>query len=231
VTGPANPVPEDRPVDDAVAYAGTAPVVGEDAVPYDASGAPRTVDPRRPVSRHGRSRHPWRLAAVAVIAVGVLVLVGGYFWVRSQADPSGPQGAQVIVTVPVGSGENAVGSLLASKGVISSSFAFRIWSQFNSLPGIRSGLYAFRMNSSFGQAQSVPRHRRDRTCSLARLSKLRPGDFQLDQTLAQTAVDLGEQLRVVGHAAANLHRLCGSLLGRNVENNACRTGAVLQDCP
>lgn len=144
----------DRPVDTAVPYADSA-VIGDDAIPYDPSGAPRTVDPRRPASRHGRTRHPWRLTAVAVIVVGVVVLVGGYLWVRSQADPSGPQGAQVVVTVPVGSGENAAGSLLASKGVISSALAFRIWSQFNSLPGIRPGLYAFHMNSSFGQAQAV----------------------------------------------------------------------------
>jgi len=162
VTGPVEPVdpgsapePGGRPDDGGLPRADTAAVIGDDAVPYDTREAPRTVDPRRPAAGHGRARHPWRLAAVAVIVVGVVVLVGGYFWVRSQADPSGPQGAQVIVTIPLGSGENAAGSLLASKGVISSALAFRIWSQFNSLPGIRSGPYAFRMNSSFGQAQSV----------------------------------------------------------------------------
>jgi UPF0755 protein len=99
--------------------------------------------------------HPLRIAALVVIAVGLVVLVGGTLWIQHEADPSGPQGAQVVVTVPSGSGENATASLLASKGVISNAFAFRIWSQFNSLPGIRSGPYAFRMNSSFGQAQAV----------------------------------------------------------------------------
>jgi UPF0755 protein len=95
------------------------------------------------------------MTALVVIVVGILVLVGGYFWVKSEADPSGPHGAQVIVTVPVGSGESAVGTLLASKEVIGSALAFRIWSQFNSLPGIESGSYAFNRNMSFGQAQAV----------------------------------------------------------------------------
>jgi len=131
-----------------------------DAVPYERAAAPRTVDPRARPAGHGRhrsdgSRHPWRLAALAVIVGGLVLLVAGYLWVQHEADPSGPQGAQVVVTVPVGAGENATANLLASRGVITSALAFRIWSQFNSLPGIRPGPYAFRANSSFGQAQAV----------------------------------------------------------------------------
>jgi len=75
--------------------------------------------------------------------------------VQHEASPSGPQGAQVVVSVPVGSGENATASLLASRGVITSSFAYRIWAQFHSLPGVRPGAYAFRQNSSFAQVQDV----------------------------------------------------------------------------
>ena len=152
-TGAADPaaaaVPDERgaPSDGAVPYsAGLHPDGGE---------PPRAVGPRRPGARHGRTPHPWRIAALVVIAIGLVVLVGGYLWVRSEADPSGPQGAQVIVTVPAGSGESATGTLLADKGVIGSALAFRVWSQFNSLPGIEAGTYAFRSNSSFGQVQSV----------------------------------------------------------------------------
>ncbi len=137
----------------------TDPLPSDDAVPYaeapSGDVAPRPLDPRTAPSRHGRRRHPWRLVALVVIVAGVLVLVGGYLWVRSEADPSGPQGARVVVTVPVGTGENATASLLSSKGVIGNSFAYRIWSQFNSLPGIDPGTYAFRENSSFGEAQAV----------------------------------------------------------------------------
>jgi UPF0755 protein len=154
MTGPVDPDDADTAFDP----------TPDDAVPYDGTGgpgdAPRTVDPRADgtgptTPRRRPTRHPWRIAAVVVIAAGIIVLVGGYLWVHSEADPSGPQGAQVIVTVPVGSGENAIGSLLADKGVIGSSLAFRVWSQFDSLPGIRPGPYAFRRNSSFGQVQSV----------------------------------------------------------------------------
>ena len=134
---------------------GAAPYQQGDALPYERGDAPRTVDPRTGAAREGRFRHPWRLVAVLVIVAGLLVLIGGYLWVQSEASPSGPQGAQVIVTVPAGSGENATGSLLASRGVISSALAFRIWTQFNGLPGIRPGPYAFRVNSSFSQVQGV----------------------------------------------------------------------------
>ncbi len=105
---------------------------------------------------HARSRRgPWRAVVLAVVAVAVVVVVGGYLWVRSEADPSGPQGAQVIVTVPAGAGVDTAGSLLADRGVVSSSFAFRVWSWFNSLPGLEPGSYAFRANSSFGEVRSV----------------------------------------------------------------------------
>ena len=127
----------------------------DDAVPYGTDASPRTVDPRTTRARHARARHPWRVTALVVIVLGLVVLVGGYLWVQHEADPSGPQGTEVVITVPTGSGESATASLLAAKGVISNAFAYRIWSQFNSLPGIRSGSYAFRTNSSFGQAQAI----------------------------------------------------------------------------
>ncbi len=148
MTGPGEPT-DQAPEDDAVPY-------GDDG----AASAPQTLDPRTSPARHGhtrsdRRRHPWRIVALSVIVVGILVLVGGYLWVKSEADPSGPHGAQVIVTVPSGTGESAIGPLLESKQVIGSSLAFRIWSQFNSLPGIEAGSYAFDKNMSFGQAQAV----------------------------------------------------------------------------
>ena len=143
------------------------PGPNDDAVPYDvvpleavheAEGgpAPRSVAPRRNAGGSGgRVRHPWRIAAAIVIVAGMVVVLGGYLWVQSEATPSGPQGAQVLVTVATGSGENAVGGLLEQRGVISSSLALRVWTQFNSLPGIQSGRYAFRQNSSFDQVQGV----------------------------------------------------------------------------
>jgi UPF0755 protein len=103
----------------------------------------------------GWVRHPWRIAAVIFVVVGVAVIVGGYLWVTSEADPSGPPGAQVIVTVKPGSGVNQLASSLSEKGVIGNSLAYRIWGQFHSIPGVVSGTYAFDKNSSFTAVDSV----------------------------------------------------------------------------
>ena len=126
---------------------------GDGAVPYDV--APDGATPVRPGAPRRTGRRRWRIAAAGVIVAGLVVLVGGYLWVQSEAEPSGPPGPQVLVTVPAGSGVNATGSLLAAKGVIGSSFAFRLWSQFNSVPGVQAGLYEFAQNSSFDAVRKV----------------------------------------------------------------------------
>lgn len=105
--------------------------------------------------RRGLLGHPWRIAALAFVLLGLAVLVGGYFWVEAEANPSGPVGPQVIVTVPSGSGVDQVAATLESKQVIGSSLAYRIWSQFHSLPGVLAGAYAFNRNSSFGAVWTV----------------------------------------------------------------------------
>jgi UPF0755 protein len=128
---------------------------GDDAVPYGVA-----TDGRTPV-RPGSSRpsnyrgHPWRIAAALVIVAVLLVLVGGYIWMQNEANPSGPPGSQVVVTVPAGGGVNSTGSLLADKDVIGSSLAFRVWSQFNSVPGVQAGSYVFNRHSSFGAVRKV----------------------------------------------------------------------------
>ncbi len=131
------------------------PVDDDDAVPYERDGDGTT--PVRPGAgrARGRRRHPWRIAALVVIVVGLVVLVGGYAWVQSEASPSGPPGPPVLVTVPAGAGVNSTGSLLADKGVISSSLAFRIWTQFHSLPGVQAGPYLFHRRSSFDAVERV----------------------------------------------------------------------------
>ena len=116
-----------------------------------------TAEEPAPYSSHRRTRtgHPWRIALLVVAGLVVVVVVVGGLWVRSEADPSGPRGPQVIVTVPPGSGASQLASTLQSKGVISSSLAYRIWSQLHSPPGVLSGSYAFQKNSGFGLVDSV----------------------------------------------------------------------------
>ena len=163
MTGPVDPV---DPIDPGGPDPGGGPWAssGDDnAVPYEVDDAvpyERETDgttPVRPGARRARGRrgHPWRIVALVVIVVGLVVLFGGYAWVQSEANPSGPPGPPVLVTVPAGAGVNSTGSLLADKGVIANSLAFRIWSQFHSLPGVQAGPYLFHQGSSFDAVEKV----------------------------------------------------------------------------
>ncbi len=142
------------PADGAVPYE----VAPDGSVPgggVRGGGVPGGPPSHRRPTRAGRVRHPWRLVAVVVILAGVVLLVGGYAWVQHEADPSGPPGPQVLLTIPAGAGVSSTASLLESKGVIGSAFAFRVWSQFNSVPGVQAGSYAFDGNSSFDAVRNV----------------------------------------------------------------------------
>ncbi len=121
---------------------------------------PPVPDPDGPVDggptrRTGRFAHPWRIFASVFIVLGVAVLVGGYLWVDSEANPSGPEGPAVVVAVADGSGVDQVSGVLESKQVIGSSFAFKLWRQFNSVPGVQPGQYLFHRNSSFGTVRAL----------------------------------------------------------------------------
>ncbi len=153
--------------------------------------------------RRSRSRsrplrgHPWRMGALAVIVTGLLVLVGGYLWVQSEAEPSGPVGPQVIVAIPTGSGVKTTGSLLETRRIIGSALAYRIWSQINSLPGYVPGSYAFRENSSFAQVQSV----------LAGGPNVFPIDVPSGFTVSELARRVGQ---LPGHFANSFERVATS---------------------
>ncbi len=112
---------------------------------------------QEPVSRtaQSRPRRRWRVVALVVGVVVLAFIVGGYLWVNSEAGASGPQGRQVIVTVPAGGGTDQLASTLESKGVISSSLAYRIWSVFHSAPSVTAGSYAFDQNSSFSEVNAI----------------------------------------------------------------------------
>lgn len=115
--------------------------------------------PRTPAARTtGRrvwSRHPLRSAAVAVAVLVAVVLVAGFLWIDSQANPSGPRGRQVVVTVASGTGTDRFAQLLVDHGVIGSALAFRIWIAIHGNPGVDAGSYAFDRNDSFGAVKDV----------------------------------------------------------------------------
>ncbi len=113
----------------------------------------RPLPPR--AHHHRRPRRWWPRVALGAVVLVVVVLVGGFLWVQHEASPGGPPGAQVIATVTSGSGTSQLASTLAAKGVIGSSFAYRIWSQFHSPPTVLPGSYAFHKNSSFATVDRI----------------------------------------------------------------------------
>ncbi len=121
----------------------------------DEAGTPGRPAARRRPAGHRRTRRTWPTVVASVVAVVVLVLVGGFVWVQHEASPGGPPGAQVITTVRSGTGTGQMAADLEAKGVISSSLAYRIWSQFHGTPTVLAGSYAFRRNSSFAAVDQV----------------------------------------------------------------------------
>ena len=142
--GGSEPVAGGDPTEAPPIYGRPAPSAGGDAAAAGPRGAERRARRRR-----------WRVVALVAALVIVVILVGGYFWVDSEANPSGPMGAQVVVTVKPGSGADQVASLLSARDVIGSTFAYRIWSQLHSAPDVEPGQYAFNVNSSFGTVDKV----------------------------------------------------------------------------
>ncbi len=132
----------------------TGPMDPEDGDgPGSAAPAARRTSPadhRRP-----RPRHRLRLAVLIVVVVAVIVLLGGFLWIQHEASPGGPPGSQVIATVHSGGGTSQLASTLESDGVIGSSLAYRIWSQFHSSPSVLPGSYAFHKNSSFATVNRI----------------------------------------------------------------------------
>ena len=117
------------------------------------SGARREQGPRP--GTHRPARRVWPRVVVAVVGVVVLVLLVGFLWVQHEASPGGSPGAQVVATVGSGTGASQLSSTLQATGVISSSLAYRIWSQFHGSPSVLPGSYAFDKNSSFTTVDRV----------------------------------------------------------------------------
>ncbi len=132
-------------------------VPGVPGEPSDAGEQPDIPPPRPRARAHGHQRQhrPWRLLALGVVVVVVVVLLGGFLWVQHEASPGGSPGTQVIATVRTGTGANQLASTLEAKGVIGSSLAYRIWSQFHSSPSVLPGSYAFHKNSSFATVDEI----------------------------------------------------------------------------
>lgn len=102
-----------------------------------------------------RRRRRLRRTLLGAAALVVLAVIGVVAWYEVEANPSGPEGKDVVVTVGEGEATGAVISHLAATGVIGSSLAFRVGEIFGGTPVVEPGSYLFRQNESFGTVRSV----------------------------------------------------------------------------
>ncbi len=105
-----------------------------------------------------KERLSGRFTKLTIIVVAVVLIAGiGGVWGMHQFDPPGRVGSEVTVEIPKGATVSSMGSLLAKNGVVPNALAFRIWYKIDGNGSIQAGEYAFRKNSSAGEALAVLR--------------------------------------------------------------------------
>ena len=115
--------------------------------------APGGYEPFPEPSRGGH----WGLKILAaLVLLSLLAVAGLVVSYQRQADPPGPPGEEVKVTIPEGSSSRKIAQILADEGVISSAWTFsRVYLRLNGAGDWQAGEYAFRKDQSFGEAAQV----------------------------------------------------------------------------
>lgn len=123
-----------------------------DVLEADRSGGepPANSGRRRRGRLTGRGR-----VVLGVLAVLLLVALGGGFWVYRQINPAGGPGAKVAVDVEPGTSVAGVAAALDAKGVITSARIFRIYLKLKGAGTIQAGEYELRENLSMGGARAA----------------------------------------------------------------------------
>jgi len=90
------------------------------------------------------------------LAVVVLVVLGGGFWLYRQVNPGGGPGAKVAVDINPGTSVAGIAARLDAKGVVTSARIFRIYLKLKGgAPTIQAGEYDLRKNLSMGAARAA----------------------------------------------------------------------------
>jgi len=98
----------------------------------------------------------WSRPLRRVVLAVVVVIVVGVGWFALQIDPVfAGKGREVIVTVHSGDSFSTIAAELHAKGVIASTFAFRLESLVLGTPQVQIGSYQLRQGSSFAKVRSV----------------------------------------------------------------------------
>jgi UPF0755 protein len=109
-----------------------------------ADGGPESTwvsGPRRPRRRR-------RAFAVLLLLVSLpgLALLGANWWYRSQLDPAGSPGAEVLVTIEEGWGIGRIGDELVDARVIDSKLAYSVYTRLGDHTHVQAGDYNLREN-------------------------------------------------------------------------------------
>jgi UPF0755 protein len=94
----------------------------------------------------------WGLRIGALLALALVLLAGWFLWSIYQPG-AGDGSGRVVVKVPRGATVSQIGDLLASRGVIDSSFFFRMRAKLSgSSADLKSGTFTLRDDMSYGAA-------------------------------------------------------------------------------
>ena len=116
----------------------------------DPIGGEVTTEPPVPRSARIRHRTPRRRWIRWVVVAVAVVIIGFFGWYELNAHPFGGPGQKVVIEVTTGESYSAVATSFAQHGVLSDSFAFKIYSGIHGAPSVLPGFYTAPQNSTFG---------------------------------------------------------------------------------
>ena len=115
-------------------------------------GAPADVDGPPPSAPNPRARRRRRfvVGALAVLAVGFLILVSGAVWAASHLHGAG--GNEVDVTIAPGTSTSGIADVLAKRGVVSDGWLFRFYLRFEGAGPFSAGKYVMHHGEGYTAA-------------------------------------------------------------------------------
>jgi UPF0755 protein len=139
-----------------------------------------------------------RRRILAIVGGAVLVVILAFvLWYELEANALGPRGKQVVVTVAQGESANSVVDTLSQKGVIGSSWAFRVSEVFHGTPTVLAGSYLMHQNLTFAEVRTL----------LGAGPNIYPVDVRPGFTLSEVAQRVGE---IPGHTPATFESAASS---------------------
>lgn len=119
-----------------------------------AAPGPETPTPRPQRRRLSRRRRLLRTALLG-LALVLVVLVAVAVWYHVEANPTGPEGKDVVVTVQPGESTDDVLTKLGDSGVVDSVLAFKLGDLFGGTPAVEPGTYLFHQHETFSAVRRV----------------------------------------------------------------------------